>query len=331
MDKELLRRLRLIYRNVKSGDTVASVLEKFDINETELRGLIDLWNIEGKYLSIELNEDVPVVIKNRIYQKTNKIKEDMANLVHTKICVVSDTHLCSIWDQLTLTNFIYDECERRGITDVLHCGDLTDGDYRNRPDDIYNIHQIGYARQRDYVIKNYPIREGITTYWITGSHDLTHVKNGGGTTADHVSIIGHDIGEARSDMVFLGDNNGYFEKNNVRISMEHPGGGSGTYLSTKPQKSVKSLITGKKPNILLLGHFHKNFYMYLRNVHVYSVPALVGLSDFMDVNNLENVVGVLFLDIYSDKKGIIQYIIPEDYIFTDEEIIEDDYKRYRAV
>ena len=48
------------------------------------------------------------------------------------------------------------------------------------------------AEQRDYIINNYPYIEGLTTYFITGEHDQTHL------TKDKVDI-GKNIDKERED------------------------------------------------------------------------------------------------------------------------------------
>ena len=50
-------------------------------------------------------------------------------LIHTELCVVSDTHIGNIHQQLHLLNDIYEEAYKRGITTILHCGDMVDGNY----------------------------------------------------------------------------------------------------------------------------------------------------------------------------------------------------------
>lgn len=117
----------------------------------------------------------------------------------TKIAfgVVSDTHLCNKNQQLTYLNDFYDRCAAEGITTIYHAGDISDGFYKSRPDHIYELFKIGFDEQADYIIENYPRRNGITTKFITGNHDATHLKNGG---AD----IGSRIAERRPDMEYLG-------------------------------------------------------------------------------------------------------------------------------
>ncbi len=314
-----------IYNLIKNGDEFYDTCQKLNLTESELMGLLELFKLEGKKIKIENKDGKQIITKSRIYQKTVEQKEYIDDLIHTQICVVSDTHLCSNWQQLTLLNETYKEAADRGIKTVLHVGDLLDGDYHNvRPDHLYQVFQYGFTNQTNYAIDMYPKVEGITTYFITGSHDDTHVKNGGG-------FVGPRIEEAREDMVFLGPETATFNMNSLKILLKHPGGGSSKYLSYKPQGIVDALDSGSKPQIALIGHFHKSHYMLYRNVHTFSVPCFVDATPFIDRNSISNTIGAYFLDIYSTPDGEIQYICPEEYLFDDKDIIENDYKTCRKL
>ena len=100
-----------------------------------------------------------------------------------KFGVVSDTHLNSKEQQLTHLNRMYDLFAAEGVSDVYHAGDITAGEGMFTGQ-VYEIFNVGFDNQADYVIKHYPKREGITTHFITGNHDLSyynwrHVKAAG--------------------------------------------------------------------------------------------------------------------------------------------------------
>jgi hypothetical protein len=54
--------------------------------------------------------------------------------------------------------------------------------------------------------------------------------------------------------------------------------------SYHPQKIVESFTGGKKPNVLLLGHYHKAEYLFYRNVHVVQAGTLQDQTSFMQRN-----------------------------------------------
>ena len=204
----------------------------------------------------------------------------------------------------------------RGITTVLHCGDLVDGNYLNRPEQPRQQFLHGFDEQVGYVVDMYPKVEGITTKYILGSHDETHYKNGQATVNNWIS-------RCRDDMIYLGQDSAAININGVKIFMDHPGGGSAQALSYKPQKRIETLESDFKPKILLIGHYHKSYSFVYRNVRGIQVPCLCGKTQFQQKQGLSNVVGAYFLNIYSDNKGNIQYFEPEEIIFRQNELWDE--------
>lgn len=306
-----------IYRYMKNGTNVEEFMAKFHINSAELNGLLELCRIYGKNVDIVVKNGIMVFDKpfsrNVITTKPNL---DTKDLIHTQLCVVSDTHLGNIHQQLHLLNKIYEEAYKRGITTVLHCGDLVDGNYLNRPEQPRQQFLHGFDEQVGYVVDMYPKVRGITTKYILGSHDETHYKNGQATVNSWIS-------RCRSDMEYLGQDSAAITINGVKIFMDHPGGGSAQALSYKPQKRIEILESDYKPKILLIGHYHKSYSFVYRNVRGIEVPCLCDKTQFQQKQGLSNVVGAYFLNIYSDSKGNIQYFEPEEVIFRPNEMWDE--------
>ena len=306
-----------IYRYMKNGANVEEFMVKFHINSAELNGLLELCRIYGKNVDIVVKNGIMVFDKpfsrNVITTKPNL---DTKDLIHTELCVVSDTHLGNIHQQLHLLNKIYEEAYKRGITTVLHCGDLVDGNYLNRPEQPRQQFLHGFDEQVGYVVDMYPKVRGITTKYILGSHDETHYKNGQATVNSWIS-------RCRSDMEYLGQDSAAITINGVKIFMDHPGGGSAQALSYKPQKRIEILESDYKPKILLIGHYHKSYSFVYRNVRGIEVPCLCDKTQFQQKQGLSNVVGAYFLNIYSDSKGNIQYFEPEEIIFRPNEMWDE--------
>ena len=306
-----------IYRYMKNGTNVEEFMVKFHINSAELNGLLELCRIYGKNVDIVVKNGIMVFDKpfsrNVITTKPNL---DTKDLIHTELCVVSDTHLGNIHQQLHLLNKIYEEAYKRGITTVLHCGDLVDGNYLNRPEQPRQQFLHGFDEQVGYVVDMYPKVRGITTKYILGSHDETHYKNGQATVNSWIS-------RCRSDMEYLGQDSAAITINGVKIFMDHPGGGSAQALSYKPQKRIEILESDYKPKILLIGHYHKSYSFVYRNVRGIEVPCLCDKTQFQQKQGLSNVVGAYFLNIYSDSKGNIQYFEPEEVIFRPNEMWDE--------
>lgn len=306
-----------LYRYMRHGTSVEDFMLKYHIKSTELKGILELCRIYGKNIDIiekngTLVFDKPTT-RTFVTTKPNLTQE---KLTHTEICVVSDTHLGNIHQQLHLLNQIYQEAYDRGITTVLHCGDLVDGNYLNRPEQPRQQFLHGFDEQAGYVVDMYPKVEGITTKYILGSHDETHYKNGQATINNWVS-------RCRDDMIYLGQDSAAITINGVKIFMDHPGGGSAQALSYKPQKRIEILESDFKPKILLIGHYHKSYSFVYRNVRGIQVPCLCAKTQFQQKQGLSNVVGAYFLSIYSDSKGNIQYFEPEEILFRQNEFWDE--------
>ena len=298
-----------LYKYMRHGSSVEEFMLKFHIKSTELQGILELCRIYGKNIDI-VEKNGTIVFEKSQTRTFITTKPDLTQekLILTEICVVSDTHLGNIHQQLHLLNQIYQEAYNRGIKTVLHCGDLVDGNYPNRPEQPRQQFLHGFDEQAGYVVDMYPKVKGITTKYILGSHDETHYKNGQATVSNWVS-------RCRDDMIYLGQDSAAITINGVKIFMDHPGGGSAQALSYKPQKRIEILESDFKPKILLIGHYHKSYSFVYRNVRGIEVPCLCDKTQFQQKQGLSNAVGAYFLTIYSDSKGNIQYFEPEEILF----------------
>lgn len=323
MDKKFIENL---YKVIKHGESLEEVSSRLGLSYEECYGAIELLKASGKTIEIEERDGVLKINKRGNYLKKNiRVKPELDSLIETKVCILSDTHLGTKESQPHLINKVYEEAYARGIDTVLHCGDLLDGDYTQiRREQIYQLFLRGFDEQVGYVIDNYPYVKGIKTYFIQGSHDETHLKNGGATP-------GYWISKTREDMIYLGQDNATITLNGVKIEMDHPGGGSSKALSYKPQQAIEGMSSGNKPKIFLQGHFHKYYYFFYRNVHAFLIPALCAQSQFMRKNKMANIMGAVFLDIYSDAKGNIQMLKTDELLFDESDVIEDDYKKCKVL
>jgi predicted phosphodiesterase len=170
---------------------------------------------------------------------------------------LSCTHFGSIHEDIAVTKAIYDWFDQEGVKQVFHCGDMTEG-CKMRAGQEHEIHKHGADDQVKWAVEQYPYIKGINTFLISGNHDAAHMKNGGSDVClrmadlrDDISYLGMD--EAR----FVVNRNG--QDRDIAIDLLHPGGGSSYALSYKPQKIIEQLESGNKPDILLIGHFHKAF------------------------------------------------------------------------
>lgn len=311
------------YNYAKNGMSIDTYMAKFNISYKELQGLLYIWEMCGKSVEIVQNGN-EMVFKKSIAKKINYSKVSPEELNCTEVLVVSDTHFGNIHQQLHLLNQLYQEAYNRGIKYALHVGDMTDGNYPIRPESPRQQFLHGFDEQVGYTVDMYPYVDGMETYYILGSHDESHYKNGQAT-------VDYWVDRCRKDMTFLGQDTGQISINAVKFLLDHPGDGSTQSLSYKPQKRIEILESHNKPKIMLIGHYHKSYAFAYRNVQCIEVPALCSKTQFQQKKGLINSVGGYFLKIYSDSKGNIQYFEPEEILFGEKDFWDEAGKDKKKV
>jgi predicted phosphodiesterase len=208
-----------------------------------------------------------------------------------KLGLVGDTHLCCEQERLAELHTTYDLFKREGISSVLHAGNIVDGYIpKINGDSVFSTNIDG---QCQYVIDNYPRRDGLTTYFITGDdHEGWWMKEGfnfGG----YLHYLAQDQG--RVDLQYIGHVESDVEVNiglqPTMIKVQHPGGGSAYARSYTGQKQVEAFEGGEKPAILIQGHYHVSNYMNERNIHVVSLPGFQDQTIFARKKRLRMEVG----------------------------------------
>lgn len=236
-----------------------------------------------------------------------------------RFAIMGDTQFGSKYAQITYLHEFYDLCAKEGITEVYHTGDLTDG-LKMRVGHEYELYEVSADEMRDDVIKNYPKRDGITTYFITGNHDASIYKQ-----------VGYDIGQAianaRPDMKYLGRDCAVINLTpKCTLELRHPWDGTAYALSYKMQKMIEAMESDSKPNILAVGHYHKAEYLFYRNVHALQTGCFQGQTPFTRGKGISVHMGGWIVTIRVDKNGYIQGFAPEYIPFYTS--IKDDYKNY---
>ncbi len=163
------------------------------------------------------------------------------------IGVVSDTHIGSRFESPEELQAVYDEFAFRGISTVLHAGDVMAGAgmYRGNVTD-----ELTPAQQVDRADEHYPRVPGVRTLMIAGNHDL----HGDFRGANPV----HALARRRTDIVYLGNDRATVTlEDGTRILLAHGSGPSAYAHSHKAQRFIEQLPEADRPDILVLGHFHK--------------------------------------------------------------------------
>lgn len=188
--------------------------------------------------------------------------------------LIGDTHLCCKQERLAELHNFYDLMAREGIKTVFHAGNIVDGYIpKINGDSVFSTSVDG---QCQYVLDNYPKRDGMTTYFITGDDHEGWWQKEGFNFGGYLQFLANDQG--RKDLQYIGHVEADVELKSKTgastiIKIQHPGGGSAYARSYTGQKQVEAFEGGEKPSILIQGHYHVSNYMNDRNIHVISLPG----------------------------------------------------------
>jgi predicted phosphodiesterase len=262
---------------------------------------------------------------NKIHALETQVKElKQFRKIHTnyfyedvvRFGLVSDTHLGSLYSAKDYLEAAYDVFEKEKIKDVYHCGDLTAGEKMYRGQE-YEIFRHGCDAQVEEVVDNYPKRNGVSTHFILGNHDMSFWKRAGVN-------IGPKIAAARDDMFYLGVEEADIifrqDGKKVRVRLAHPGKGTAYALSYQIQKYIESLTGGAKPHVLCVGHYHKSELIpQYRNVYAVQAGCLERQTPFMRARNIAAMMGFWIIEFTVNVPQKVSRFKAEWFSFFEEE------------
>jgi hypothetical protein len=290
---------------------------RFDCSPSKIMDAVGELQAEGYMMEINkgvvgLGNDMPVT------HEEERIDISKFKGRTIKFGLTADNHLCSKYHRPDVLNALFDIWAEQGVTEVYQCGNMVDGEAR------FNRHDLcvppGVENQIDYFIKNWPHRKGITTRFVCGDdHEGWYTQNFGANFGQMITRAAER--EGRSDLDYLGymEHDVIFEAPNGDCKMRviHAGGGSAYALSYSVQKIVESYQGGEKPNILLVGHFHKAEYSYPREVHVVQAGCTQDQTPFMRKRRIQAMVGGWTITFTLDNNGICHDFLPQFHAFYD--------------
>jgi hypothetical protein len=233
--------------------------------------------------------------------------------------VASDKHMGSKYERLDALEALYDIFASEGITTVYDAGNFIDGEARFNKQDL-SVH--GMDDQLKYWAKHHPKRKGIKTYFIAGDdHEGWYHQREGINIGLHAQHIAQEMG--RDDLIFLG----YMEHDIVipapegetRIRIVHAGGGSSYAISYTTQKLAESLSGGDKPEIMVIGHYHKAEYIHYRNIHCFQAGCTQDQTPFMRKKRLSAHIGGWIVRATQAPDGSVQRCKSEYINFYDKD------------
>lgn len=207
------------------------------------------------------------------------------------VAIISDTHYGSLYhDSGALRSFL-EYAADQGVTEVVHAGDVLEGEHMHFGQERELSHH-GVTKQIEAIGETFPHDLGLNVKFITGNHDISYRK-----------ASGIDVGAAISDATdweHIGDMFGEIRydcpNGSYRLGIMHPGGGTAYALSYRLQKTIEQWEGGKKPHMLVAGHFHKMMSIpSYRNVHGIHPGCFQKQTPFMASKSLAAHVGGLIV------------------------------------
>jgi len=243
------------------------------------------------------DEEIKLILSSK--NKPQNRTYDHSETKRTKFGVISDTHIGEKHFDEGLWEYAGKIFKKEKIERVYHAGDILEG-MSGRQGQIFDLTHIGFEAQIDYASELMRSWKGIEIYGITGNHDEWFKKIGNmgvnaGISLEERAGNFHFLGEWEADVKIAP---------NVIMKLYHANDQSAYASSYKLQKLIESLEGGKKPNIILSGHYHKALYLFSRNVHGFECGTLCGQTRYMRGKKIAAHKGFWIIDLGISKDGI---------------------------
>lgn len=239
------------------------------------------------------------------YSHSTDLSLEMPNT--GKFGIVSDTHLGSHAERLDVLNEAYDTFQKEGVQKVFHTGDLTDG-FNQYKGHAQHVKIYGNAPQAIYAIRNYPKRQGITTYAIGGNHDDDHNS----ASVERLGLVVNGLDyegkhfNGRHDIVYLGPySHTIILPQQTTIHLLHPVGGGAYAYSYKQQKRSEAMDRNTRPDIQITGHYHHFNFLYHGGTYFIACPGMQDETDFIKRLGLIRSVGFLIAEYHISNARLV--------------------------
>lgn len=295
-------RVRTKLLKQKHGLTVDGLSDFFDSGVGKIRAVLSELAEEGLNISV-LDEGVEL---SKILPTEKRTVIDVSKFKHRhfKFGLTADNHLGSKYERMDVLNALFDIWKADGVKEVYQCGNMIEGERHSK----FDIHTYGMQNQVDYFVENWPKREGIRTFFVTGDdHEGWYVQDEGVNIGKFIQMTAEKAG--RQDLIYMGhmEHDVVFpgSKQDAVMRIIHAGGGSSYATSYSVQKIIESYQGGEKPHILLVGHYHKAEYGYPREVHVVQAGCTKDQDSFLRKNKIQVHVGGWTFEFDQSEEGTI--------------------------
>ena len=309
---------------------MVTLLHKSEMTIPQLAKSLKITHAQVGKLLIELGLEHPGIarIGDSVFIDDARFK-DLEPLVFNltkesgKIGVISCTHFGSKYQQLSYLFEFYEECYKEGVSHVLNCGDVTEGNgyvYRGQR---FEMFLQGFSEQRDYAVENYPKQDGIETWMVAGNHDDSFAASAG------IEIV-REIADKREDIEYLGRYSAIVQLQDGNTStLIHHGEGGGAYaISYKMQKYIENIAPDEKPQLFFLGHFHRIHQLFLRNIHGFGIGCFQSQTPYLKRKKLDPAIGGYIIEYDVNEKDGWTLKKVKVSIVPFYKPIKNDYKNY---
>ncbi len=311
----------------KESLSVGEISRRLDRSKETVIKILDNLRKDGYEVSLE-EETRQVVLEREIKREFHSIELEPLYRKVCKIMLISDTHLNSKEQQLTLLHTAYATAEKEKVHYAIHNGDLGEGQglYRGQEEEIFNF---GADNQADYIIDVYPRTKAFKTYIIPGSHDWIWMKKFGYNIVKKVC-------REREDLVYTPGERS-FSLRGLTFETLHPSGGMPYSRGYRLQKLIegaigdfitriraKQLLPENIPQFYCAGHLHTALWMSYLGFHAYMVPCFQSQTTYLRDKGHHPQVGFYIINVYYDDDGNVNKIKHDYYDYTSQ-IKKNDY------
>jgi hypothetical protein len=315
----------LLQSNKNESVTLETLSNRFDVSLGKIREALKVLAAAGKNVHVDEVFGVASVTSEIARAEDTRIDVSKFHGLDLKYGLTADNHLCSKYARMDVLEALFSIWEEQGVTKVLQAGNMIDGEARFNKFDL--LTRPGLEAQAEYLVQEWPHRPGIITEFVCGDdHEGWYVQREGINIVKFLQSAA--LAAGRTDMVFKA----YMEHTydllgNTGAStmcLQHAGGGSAYATSYTVQKIVESYQPNEKPNILLVGHFHKAEFGYPRSVLTVQAGCTQDQTPFLRKKRIEAMVGGWTLTFTVDNNGIVHGFTPQWHPFYD----RDFYRRW---
>ena len=253
-----------------------------------------------KKQKLELTQEELKLIKSSMRGKPDtKMADHTFHGKHIRFGYYSDPHVGEKHFHEDLWVSMVKKFKAEGINTIYCPGDNLEG-MSGRPGHIYELSHIGATAQMGYASTLFAIDRSLQYFIIDGNHDQWFKEKG------NIGLVaGEELQKRNPNVTFLGEWEARVQLyKGVEMLLYHACDGTAYADSYKLQKLIESLEGGKKPNIVLSGHYHKQIAIFRRNVFGFECGTLCGQTRFMRGKKLQAHVGFGVIEVWCGQRGI---------------------------